>query len=812
MSNSKDAFPGYTIETNRTVEGFYIFILVYSFCVFLSIYPLAIWSQKQQQKALLDEKKMEADDGDTEAPSKPEKSQGNAFTTQNRHKNKTIIRSSSFTNRSDKSGTLGAFLKAVDSSYPDRDPDFKSIISFSDLADTDPLTEGQSDIPEGQSDIPSVATTSKINGPKASSKIFDVSGRRWKHRRPIGRVDVIQNAIHSETGSTAPPKKSLGKTQTTRNTMSEVASSVMANENQGFHPDTLMARSSSFGGRRLRHSMASNRSIMSSIVDDISPNDAADALDPGRGNLFVEENFQIQIENNPPAEFKGHETYRNPLLELVTPTNETKQVLRSAFPLSIGATLEAIFRLVTACFISQYLGSKSMIAYLLVGLFVRLTSEELSGAIIDALSSFLQLSVFSGEEKAYHLSGQYIQNALVLQLVLGVPLLALWVFTMKPLVSWFVEDSSIASIAEDYVRVAVFAYLLESLSRTFTVVFHICGHEHFESIIDLTASTVQMVSIACVVALVKNTNLTTIAYIQVLIGFSAGVARIAFPMMKGWDRQFRDGLFKSCAPFQNRIAFVQLIRALFPLLIGAILEYGEWEVLTIFLKHLGPAEVSTWCLLGAFWDVLEAFTEGVGEASATQVALLLSSAQPERAKKLSYSVLYLGFLQSLIVTSLLYMGGRYLAILASTDPVIQNLTNDSFVLMGLANITMSFSQVAWSLVGAQGRFRLATSVMFFSRWVLTIPTALIIIFVFFFSLDSISGCLIIGYSTASCALTFILLSSDWERLARLMHEMNSVPKTELDFEFDDDDDSSSDGFGFMEQEIEEASGELRKRF
>ena len=27
-----------------------------------------------------------------------------------------------------------------------------------------------------------------------------------------------------------------------------------------------------------------------------------------------------------------------------------------------------------------------------------------------------------------------------------------------------------------------------------------------------------------------------------------------------------------------------------------------------------------------------------------------------------------------------------------------------------------------------------------------------------------------------------------------------------------DDDSSSDGFGFMEQEIEEASGELRKRF
>ena len=211
-----------------------------------------------------------------------------------------------------------------------------------------------------------------------------------------------------------------------------------------------------------------------------------------------------------------------------------------------------------------------------------------------------------------------------------------------------------------------------------------------------------------------------------------------------------------------------------------------------------PFSVSTWCLLGAFWEVLEALTEGIGEASAIQVALLLSAAQPERAKKLSYSVLYIGLIQSLIVTSLLYMGGRYLAILLSTDSTIQNMTNNSFVLMGLANITMSFSQVAWSLVGAQGRFRLATSVMFFSRWVITIPAALIIIFLFFLDLNSVCGCLVIGYSTASCALTFILLRSDWGRLVRLMQEMNYEnfgEKQEPDFDFDDEDDSS-DGFGF----------------
>lgn len=33
-----------------------------------------------------------------------------------------------------------------------------------------------------------------------------------------------------------------------------------------------------------------------------------------------------------------------------------------------------------------------------------------------------------------------------------------------------------------------------------------------------------------------------------------------------------------------------LLRAVLPLLIGTVLEYGEWEVLTIALRFLGPAE------------------------------------------------------------------------------------------------------------------------------------------------------------------------------------------------------------------------------
>lgn len=221
--------------------------------------------------------------------------------------------------------------------------------------------------------------------------------------------------------------------------------------------------------------------------------------------------------------------------------------------------------------------------------------------------------------------------------------------------------------------------------------------------------------------------------------------------------------------------------------------------------------------MGAVWDFVEAFTEGIGEAAANQVAFLLSLGHAQLAKELSFSSAYWAFIHSLLMTSALLMSGQYLAVLFSTDPTIQHLFNNTVAMIGAANITMAFSQINWSLIGSQGRFRLGTVIVFFSRWFVTIPVAAISIFVFNLDLNSVSGSLVVGYSTASSALLFVLLRSDWVRLAGIMQAMN-VPPNKLDhykdgkmketddagdpglgeLDLDDFDDSSdgSDGFGF----------------
>lgn len=229
--------------------------------------------------------------------------------------------------------------------------------------------------------------------------------------------------------------------------------------------------------------------------------------------------------------------------------------------------------------------------------------------------------------------------------------------------------------------------------------------------------------------------------------------------------------------------------------------------------------VAVWALLGAIWDVLEvstscvnlrdimnfhrvahflsilifqAYTEGIGEAASMQVAFLLAAGQPGRAKKLGNSVIYLAIVQSLLITSGLFMAGRYLAVLLSSDPTIQHMTNEGITLLGLANISMGCSQISWSLIGAQGRFRLATAVVFFSRWLVTIPMALVCIFAFLLDLSAVAGSLVVGYSTASCALTFVVLRSDWDHLAEAMQEMNFQPLMDGSDFLDEEDDSSSD--------------------
>lgn len=234
---------------------------------------------------------------------------------------------------------------------------------------------------------------------------------------------------------------------------------------------------------------------------------------------------------------------------------------------------------------------------------------------------------------------------------------------------------------------------------------------------------------------------------------------------------------------------------------GSFLELGEVDLLTLFVQFLGPAEVAAWAVIGAIWDVLEASTEGISEAAAIRVAYHLSACKHVVAKKVAHKALFWTVVGSLVLTSILLLSGRHLIVALTVDYTLQHLINDLLGLMALANLSMAFAQVCWSLVGAQGRFNLATLVVLVCRWLITMPLALVFIFALHYDEETLAGAVAAGSATSASVLACILFSSDWNDVAEALFMQGLLigdDDDDFDFSFGDDDDSSDsddDSFG-----------------
>ena len=106
-------------------------------------------------------------------------------------------------------------------------------------------------------------------------------------------------------------------------------------------------------------------------------------------------------------------------------------------------------------------------------------------------------------------------------------------------------------------------------------------------------------------------------------------------------------------------------------------------------------------------------------------------------------------------------------------------------MIALGNILMIFGMISWDLVGAQGRYKLATGVSLVSSWLVTIPLAILFTLYWKFNLLGIAASLVIGYSISGLMQAYILLCSDWGLISKKIQENNAN-------EFDSSDSSDSD--------------------
>jgi Na+-driven multidrug efflux pump len=209
--------------------------------------------------------------------------------------------------------------------------------------------------------------------------------------------------------------------------------------------------------------------------------------------------------------------------------------------------------------------------------------------------------------------------------------------------------------------------------------------------------------------------------------------------------------------------------------------------------------VATWAMMGVIWESFAAMTEGLGEAASVRVSFYLTEGLAKEARMLAHKVAFMSLILVLGVTSIFLMAGPNIAVTLSTDHTIQHLFTDLVGATGLANISMTYAQIYWSLAGAQGRFGFASAAILLCRWLVILPVASVCVFGHQFDLISVACTVSLGYAIAACILAYAVFSSDWEHLAFLFCEgVEAVDDVEcyndsgvILNEVDDEDDSQS---------------------
>ena len=460
--------------------------------------------------------------------------------------------------------------------------------------------------------------------------------------------------------------------------------------------------------------------------------------------------------------------FLNYLWKIVKYDNETHRLVRLVVPFTLSSVANTASNLVELSIISQTLGTDAMIAYVMVQTIVGISSSFFGG-FVEAVTT---LSSMAYGAENYKLAGQYVQAGGVLYVLCEIPLVFVWRVAIGKIILLMGFDQLVAALAEDYVLVQVALYMMTGMNESLHAFLQVIEREKFANFI-YVVSTIVRVGLVALFAFKLEASLVALGLVMLTNHALLFCLFVTIPMAMGWSRRFEAGLFGKCA-FRDVSVVKDLLRVAPPLGFGSLLAYAEWEILTVFAAILGPAEAATWAIMGYVWGVFESTTEAAGDAAEVRVAYQLGKGRPAMAKIAGYKSMFVAFILSIVMSVIFISLTNVLPPLLTHDETIKDLLVEMFPLVALGNVTMSMGMVCWAVVGAQGRYRLSTSIAIACSFVVTVPIGAVLTIWMRIDLQGLTFAVVTGYSVTALLLTACIRSSDWVMLSNKIQEQVSA--------------------------------------
>ena len=149
----------------------------------------------------------------------------------------------------------------------------------------------------------------------------------------------------------------------------------------------------------------------------------------------------------------------------------------------------------------------------------------------------------------------------------------------------------------------------------------------------------------------------------------------------------------------------ELIRTAIPLGMSEFLASGEWHIVTLYAAYIG--DVAAWTVAGAIWEFFEQSPEGIGTAAIIRIGYHLGQANPRKAKIAAYKSLLACLVWSATLTTIFMCQSNAIIALFTNDDYIASILEGAVVLIGAGNCAMCIGNLAWTILSAQSRPKIA---------------------------------------------------------------------------------------------------------
>jgi hypothetical protein len=142
-------------------------------------------------------------------------------------------------------------------------------------------------------------------------------------------------------------------------------------------------------------------------------------------------------------------------------------------------------------------------------------------------------------------------------------------------------------------------------------------------------------------------------------------------------------------------------------------------------RFLGPAEFTTFCILGVLWDSTTSWLDGVAFIVSLRYEALAMLGKPQQAFSSSVQSVAIFIVLPAVLLSfvLLAIPQGMLASWITRDETVQGLLTVLLPLLQIGLVVTAMNSASWSLMRVQGRNFVATFVAWAAAWSVTIPLA-----------------------------------------------------------------------------------------